>query len=235
MIEDMGLLTGDVVIVTGAAGGLGRAVVPEFLTQGAQVWGVLAPSEPDPFSHPRFSPIVADLNSREGAETAVGRVMGAAGKVDVLAHLVGGFAGGQPVEETDEGTWRRMMSLNLYTAVHMVRAVLPHMMSARHGRILAIGTRTAVEPVAGLCAYNASKAALIALIRTIAQEGKSAGITANVLLPSVIDTPANRAANPGADYSKWVPPAAIASLLAFLASRSASDVTGAVIPIYGRM
>ena len=228
------MLSDRVVIVTGAAGGLGRGVVPEILRQGARVWAVLAPSEENPFRAAGIAAVPANLVERAGAESAAGTVMEAEGRIDALIHLAGGFAGGRPAAETDDETWRHMLSLNLNTAVNIIRATLPHMLAARHGRILAIGTRTAVEPVAGLSAYNASKAALVALIRTLALEVKNAGVTANILLPSVIDTPANRASNPGADYSKWVKPESIASLLAFLASGAAADISGAVIPVYGR-
>jgi len=230
----MGHLTGRVVLITGAAGGLGRAVVAEFLNQGARVWGVLAPGETNPFPENAPAVLRADLSSPEQAAGAVREVLQAAGRLDALVHLVGGFAGGEPLHQTTEETWRRMMTLNLDTAFHIFRSALPPMLEARRGRILAIGTRTAVEPVAKLCAYNVSKAGLVALIRTLALEVKNTGVTANIVLPSVIDTPANRAANPDADYSRWVKPELIAALLAFLASDAASDINGAVIPIYGR-
>lgn len=226
-------LAGKAVLITGAAGGLGRAVVKEFADQGADVWAVLAPGEPDPFQG-AVRTLQADLTEPAGAETAVRSVLGAAGSLDALVHLVGGFAGGEPAASTSDETWRRMFALNLDAAFYAIRAALAPMLEARSGRILAIGTRTALEPAANLCAYNASKAALVSLIRTVALEVKDSGVTANIVLPSVIDTPANRAANPGADHSRWVKPESIASLLAFLASDAASAINGAVIPIYGR-
>lgn len=228
-------MTGRVVLISGAAGGLGRAVVAEFQNQGARVWGLLAPGEANPFPEDAPAVLRADLSSAEQAAGAVRAVVQAAGRLDALVHLVGGFAGGEPLHQTTEETWRRMMTLNLDTAFHIIRAALPPMLEARQGRILAIGARTAVEPAANLSAYNVSKAGLVALIRTVALEVKNAGITANIVLPSVIDTPANRAANPNADYSRWVKPESIAALLAFLASDAASDINGAVIPIYGRV
>jgi NAD(P)-dependent dehydrogenase (short-subunit alcohol dehydrogenase family) len=227
-------MTGRVVLISGAAGGLGRAVVAEFLNQGARVWGLFAPGEANPFPEDAPAVLRADLSSAEQAAGAVRAVVQAAGRLDALVHLVGGFAGGEPLHQTSEESWRRMMTLNLDTAFHIIRAALPPMLEARQGRILAIGTRTAVEPAANLSAYNVSKAGLVALIRTVALEVKNAGVTANIVLPSVIDTPANRAANPNADYSRWVKPESIAALLAFLASDAASDINGAVIPIYGR-
>ena len=230
----MGQFTKQVVVITGATGGLGGAVVHAFLSEGATVWGILGPSSPSRIADPNFATVVADLTVPAEAAAAVRKVIEVSGKIDVLLHLTGGFAGGKPAAETDDATWNRMLDLNLRTAVHMVRAVLPHMLGAGKGRIVAIGSRTGVEPAAGLSAYGVSKAALIALMRTIAVEVHNSGVTANIVLPSVIDTPANRAGSPGADFSKWVQPESIARLLLFLASDAAADVNGAVIPIYGR-
>jgi len=230
----MGQFTDRVVIVTGATGGLGGAVVKAFLAEGATVWGVMTHSESNPLTDPKWSAVSADLTVPEGAAAAVKTVIEASGRIDALVHLVGGFAGGKPVAETDDATWDRMLKLNLNAAFYTARAVLPLMLRAGTGRIVAIGSRTGVEPAATLSAYAVSKAGVIMLIRTIAAEVRNSGVTANVVLPSVIDTPANRASNPGADFSKWVKPESIARLLLFLASDAAADVNGAVIPIYGR-
>jgi NAD(P)-dependent dehydrogenase (short-subunit alcohol dehydrogenase family) len=230
----MGQFTNQVVVITGATGGLGSAVVHAFLSEGATVWGVLGPSSPSRIEHPNLATVTADLTVPAEAEAAVQTVIEASGKIDVLLHLTGGFAGGKPVAETDDAVWGRMLSLNLYTAIYMARAVLPHMLQTGKGRIVAIGSRTGVEPAAGLSAYGVSKAALIALMRTIAAEVRDSRVTANVVLPSVIDTPANRAASPAADFTKWVQPESIARLLLFLASGAAADINGAVIPIYGQ-
>jgi NAD(P)-dependent dehydrogenase (short-subunit alcohol dehydrogenase family) len=175
------------------------------------------------------------LTRPEEAARAVQAVRSRFGRLDVLLHLAGGFEGGTPVAQTDDGVWNRMFDLNLNAAFYTARAVLPSMLEAKYGRIVAIGSKTAVEPVATLAAYGASKAALVALIRTIALEVKRSGVTANVVLPSVIDTPANRAADPGADFSRWVKPESIARLLLWFASDAAADVNGAVVPIYGRV
>ena len=179
---------------------------------------------------PRLRWIAADLT--QVAECA--RVATEAGLVDVLVHLVGGFAGGKPVPATDDETWDRMMNLNLRPAFYMIRAVLPGMIKRKRGRILAVGSRTGAQPAATLSAYGASKAGLTSLIQAVALENTENGITANVILPSVIDTPVNRAAMPSMDHSKWVRPESIAKLLVWLASEDASDVNGAAIPIYGR-
>ena len=125
------------------------------------------------------------------------------------------------------------MNLNLRSAFNICRAVLPQMRKARGGRVIAIGARSAVAPKAYLSAYCASKAALVSLIRTAALEGKDDGITANVILPGTLDTPANRADSPSADFSKWVPPAKVASLALWLCSKEASEISGALIPVYG--
>jgi NAD(P)-dependent dehydrogenase (short-subunit alcohol dehydrogenase family) len=223
-----------VILITGATGGLGDPVTKMFLDAGAMVAGVWSTSKPRDLQASRFMGVQADLTTAAGARSAVEQVLKEAKRIDGLLHLLGGFAGGKPVAETDDETWDRMMRLNLNAAFYTMRAVLPHMLKARQGRIVAIGSRTGVEPVAALSAYGASKAGLIALVRTIAAEVKDAGITANVVLPSVIDTPANRQAFPNADFSKWVKPEAIANLLLWLASDAAADVNGAVIPIYGR-
>jgi len=157
-----------------------------------------------------------------------------AAPVDTLLHLVGGFAGGQPVAETPDETWEKMLDLNLRSAYTIFRAVLPGMLKAGKGRIVAVGARAALDPMANFAAYSVSKAALVALVKTVALEVKDTGVTANVVLPSVIDTPANRAAMPSADASKWVTPESIAGLLVWLTSDAARDVNGAAIPIYGR-
>ncbi|MGH9594164.1 MAG: SDR family NAD(P)-dependent oxidoreductase, partial [Bryobacteraceae bacterium] len=148
-------------------------------------------------------------------------------------HLVGGFAGGQFVDATADDTIDRMLDMNFRAAFHTLRAVLPGMRAQGGGRIVAIGSRAAIDPSPGLSAYAASKAALVSLIRNVAAEYKDAGITANVVLPGTMDTPANRAAMPAADPSKWVKPAHVASLLLYLASDQAAPISGAVIPIYG--
>ncbi len=221
------------VLITGANGGLGRAVTKTFLEAGATAAGVYLPGPP-PVEHERFFGIEADLSTPEGAAAAVERARSRTGRLDALIHLVGGFAGGKPVAETDDATWKRMLDMNLNSAFYAMRASLPALLGAGRGRIVAVGSRTAVEPVAGLSAYGVSKAALVALVRTVALEVKDTGVTANAVLPSVIDTPANRAANPKADFTKWVKPGSIAQLILWLASDAAADVNGAIIPIYGK-
>lgn len=229
----MGDFDGRVFVVTGANGGLGRAVTQTFLDAGATVAGVYRSGQP-PAKHARFREYRADLGVASEAAGVFEKIAADLGRVDGLIHLVGGFAGGAPVEDTPDETWKLMLDVNLNAAFYAIRAALKAMRPAGRGRIVAVGSRTGVEPAAKFAAYGVSKAALIALVRTVALEVRDSGITANAVLPSVIDTPANRAAMPGADYSRWVSPDAIARLIAFLASDAAADVNGAAIPIYGR-
>ncbi|MGA7399333.1 MAG: SDR family NAD(P)-dependent oxidoreductase, partial [Candidatus Sulfotelmatobacter sp.] len=173
------------------------------------------------------------ISSREGAKSLVDQVVARFGRLDVLAHTVGGFAGGQTIAGTDDDTFQRMLDLNLNSVFHILRAAIPALRQMGNGRIIAIGSRAALEPGAGVGAYSASKAAMVSLIRTVALENKDAGLTANVILPGTMDTPANRKSIPNADFSKWVQPSTVASLITWLASDAGKDINGAVIPVYG--
>jgi NAD(P)-dependent dehydrogenase (short-subunit alcohol dehydrogenase family) len=226
-------MTGKVVLVTGANGGLGTHVTQAFLDAGATVIGTSRKIQQTDFKSSNFTALAAELLTGEDARKLVGQVVARFGRIDVLAHTVGGFAGGQPVAETDDATFQRMFDVNLNSMFHMLRAAIPVLRKAGNGRIIAIGSRAALEPGAGVGAYSASKAAMVSLIRTVALENKDAGLTANVILPGTIDTPTNRKAMPNADFSKWVRPATIASLIIWLAGDAGKDVNGAVIPLYG--
>ncbi len=221
-------------LVTGANGGLGTHVTKALLDAGFAVVGLAPKILQSDINHSNFTPLPASLDSLEDAKKAADSVIARFGKIDVLAHLVGGFAGGPTVADTDDATFQRMFDLNLTSAFHILRAVIPHMRKAGGGRIVAIGSRAAESPGPTVGAYSASKAALVSLIRTVALENKDAGITANVILPGTMDTPANRKAMPGADVSQWVQPASVASLIVCLAGDAGKDVTGAAIPVYGR-
>ena len=228
------MLDQKVVLITGAKGGLGTYVTQTFLGAGATVIGVSRSISAADFPGDRFVAMPAELSSGENARALADAVVKQHQRIDVLVHLVGGFAGGKPVAETDDATLDRMLDLNLKSAFHITRAALPHMRQKRSGRILAIGSRAAVEPQAAIGVYSASKAALVSLIRTIALENKDTCITANVILPGTMDTPANRASDPNADFAKWIQPAQVAALLLHLASDAGAQINGAVIPIYGR-
>jgi NAD(P)-dependent dehydrogenase (short-subunit alcohol dehydrogenase family) len=226
-------MQGKVVLVTGANGGLGTYVTQAFLDAGAIVVGTSRKIQQSDFNHPNFTALPAEISTREGAKVLVDQVVAHFGKLDVLAHTVGGFAGGQSIVDTDEVTFQRMLDLNLNCVFHILREVLPPLRKSGDGRVIAIGSRAALEPGAGVGAYSASKAAMVSLVRTVALENKDAGLTANVILPGTMDTPANRKAIPNADFSKWVRPATVASLITWLAGGAGKDVNGAVIPVYG--
>jgi NAD(P)-dependent dehydrogenase (short-subunit alcohol dehydrogenase family) len=223
-----------VALVTGANGGLGTHVTKAFLDAGFLVAGLAPRIQPNSFEHPNFTAVPATLKNLDEARKVVETVVARFSKIDLLIHTVGGFAGGQTVADTDDATWQRMFDMNVNSTFHILRAVIPIMRAARSGRIVAIGSRAAESPGAKVGAYSASKAAVVSLIRTVAIENKDLGITANAILPGTIDTPANRAAMPGADVSTWVKPASIASLILWLASDAGKDVTGAAIPVYGQ-
>src|SRR5688572_16797041 len=157
-----------IALITGANGGLGNSVTQAFLNAHATVIGVSRSIEASDFPDSRFVAMPAQLSSAEAAQSVTDAVIARHQRIDVLVHLVGGFAGGQPIAETNDATFNEMFEMNLRSAFHILRAVVPHMRRQRSGRIFAIGSRAAVEPKANTGAYNASKAALVSLIRTLA-------------------------------------------------------------------
>ena len=227
-------MKGKVVLVTGANGGLGTYVTQAFLDTGATVIGTSRKIQQSAFNNPNFTALPAEISSGEGTNVLVAQVVAGFGKLDVLAHTVGGFAGGQSIAEPDDVTFQRMFDLNLNSVFHILRAAILPLRQTGAGRIIAIGSRAALEPGPGVGAYSASKAAMVSLIRTVALENKVAGVTANVILPGTMDTPANRNAMLNADFSKWVRPETVASLVTWLAGDAGKDVNGAVIPVYGK-
>lgn len=226
-------MQGKVVLVTGADGGLGTSVTQAFLESGATVVGTSRKIQQSAFNSPNFTAMSAELSTLAAAKVLVDQVVARFGKLDILAHTVGGFAGGQSITETDDATFQRMMDMNLNSVFHMLRASVPALRATKAGRIIAIGSRAAVAPGAGVGAYSASKAAMVSLIQTVALENKDAGMTANVILPGTMDTPMNRKFMPNADFSKWVRPSTVAALMVWLASDAGREVNGAVIPVYG--
>jgi len=229
-----------VVIVTGAAGNLGHAVAEAMERAGAR--RVLVDRSTDRLArfYPRADTTrtllvngvdLADASqARRLMETAVGHFR----HIDVLVNTVGGFAGGKRVHEDDPANWEKMFRINLHTALNACRAVIPQLLRNGGGRIVNIAARAALSGVPTLGAYSASKSAVIRLTESLAGELKDQNITVNCVLPGTIDTPQNRQDMPQADFSKWVPPAAIADAILFLASDAARAVTGAVLPVYGR-
>ena len=226
----------DVVIVTGAAGNLGAALCGVLTRQGCRVVAVdrdAAAVRARVAAEPALLVAPADLTDPSGCADVVARTVAALGRVDALAHTVGGFAMAGIAEAGPE-FWESMRRVNLYTTVNMVRAVWPRMQEAGHGSIVAIGAQPALRATAGMSAYAATKAAVLRLIESAADEGKPLGIRANAVLPGIIDTPQNRAAMPDADTSRWVTPGQVAEAIAFLLSDAASGVTGALLPVTGR-
>jgi NAD(P)-dependent dehydrogenase (short-subunit alcohol dehydrogenase family) len=226
-------MNGKVVLVTGANGGLGNAVTQALLNAGATVVGTSRKIAPKEFLSPNFTGISGEISSLAAAQAIVAQAVSQHGRLDALVHLVGGFAGGKAIADTDDATMQRMLDMNFNCVFHVLRATLPALRGSGAGRIVAIGSRAAVDPGPGVGAYSASKAAMVSLIRTVAAENKDAGVTANAILPGTMDTPANRTAMPQADFTKWVQPNNVASLVVWLASAAGKDVNGAVIPIYG--
>lgn len=225
-------LAGKIALVTGANGGLGTSVTQAFLNAGATVVGLSRKIDQSQFSSPAFFAVSAELSSGPSAKKAVDEIIARHKGIDILAHLVGGFAGGSRIDETEDAIFQQMFEVNVDAAFYVLRAVLTHMRRAKSGRIIAIGSRAAEDPGPGVGAYSASKAAVVSLIKTVARENRDLGITANIILPGTMDTAANRRGMPKADFSTWVRTESVASLTLWLAGEG--DVTGAVIPVYGK-
>jgi NAD(P)-dependent dehydrogenase (short-subunit alcohol dehydrogenase family) len=225
-----------VVIVTGAGGNAGSAATRLLAARGATIVAVdrtartLVGALP---GGPHLAEAGVDLTDAQECKALADRVLAATGRIDALVHTVGSFRAA-PLAEADDALWDLMMAVNLKTTLNMARAVVPAMREAGHGAIVSIAAGAALKAPAGLAAYAASKSAVIRLTESLADELKADGITVNTVLPSIIDTPQNRAAMPKADPAKWVTPEQVAEVLAFLVSPAASGVTGAAVPITGR-
>ncbi len=223
-----------VVVITGAKGGLGSHVTRRFLKNGDRVIGASRNIQSSDFADTNFTAVPTDFTDFHSVQHLAEIVIADYARIDVLIHVVGGFAGGKPLHETDEETWSQMLDQNLTAAFHVVKAVIPHMRRAGSGRFIAVGSKAAEQPHANIGAYIVSKAALVTLVKTVAIENAESGIIANAVLPGTMDTPANRAAMPNADRSTWVSPADVAETIFWLASNAASQVNGAAIPVSGR-
>jgi NAD(P)-dependent dehydrogenase (short-subunit alcohol dehydrogenase family) len=224
-------------IVTGGTGGLGAAVVERLLADGWRVvvpWIVEAELE-RVAPRDRLELVRADLFDPDAVSTLVDTA-GAYNETPLrgLVNLVGGFAAGGKVHETAVEEFDQQFRLNLRPTYLVTQAVLPRMLEHAPGSIVCVGTRAALQPFPGAAGYIASKAAVIAFAQAVAAEYKHDCVRCNVILPSVIDTPANRAAMPNADHDKWVKPAEIATVIAHLLSDDAAAISGAAIPVYGR-
>jgi NAD(P)-dependent dehydrogenase (short-subunit alcohol dehydrogenase family) len=176
-----------------------------------------------------------DLTQPSDVRDLVNAVVAHFGRLDAVLNTVGGWSGGKPVEEVSVEEWDHMLSLNLRSAFLLSRAALPPMLKLGWGRIVHVSSKTAVDPRAKQAGYAVAKMGLITLTEVIAAEVKGSGVTANVILPSIIDTPDNREAMPKADTSKWVPPEQIAATMRFLCSEKSASINGARIPMYGEI
>lgn len=231
-------MRGRVVIVSGGTGALGQSICLTFLRAGATVCAPYVVEEEQVALRGRVGSADAgrlemapcDVTNEAAVAAYAAQIVERHRRIDVLVNAVGGFAGGD-LASTPLAEWNRMMTLNLSTAVVACRAVLPSMTGARWGRIVNVASRAVVPPQGGFIAYTVSKAAVITLTQALAQEVRPHGITVNAVLPSTMDTPANRRAMPDADRSGWVSTEAVARVIVFLASEDAAAVTGAAVPV----
>ena len=215
-----------VALITGATGGLGSAVVPAFESAGYSVVGCDA-AHPD--AAMRF-----DVTDPAAAATAVRGIIADRGRIDVLVNLVGAWRPQPPVSEISDEDWDGLFDINFKSVLVMSRAVLPHMIERGSGRIINVGARQGERGVGGNGPYSVAKAGVLALTEVMADETRDSGITVNAVVPSVIDTPGNRAGMPDADFDTWVPPAQLAATMVFLAGDEAASISGDRIHVFNR-
>ena len=229
-----------VVVITGAAGNLGSAVVRAFEAHGASL--VLLDREEGRLQEtfPTISGMdkhllvdLVEMTSKDSVDDAISKAVAHHGQVDVLVNTVGGYRAGTPVHETPIETMEFLMDLNATTTFLSCQAAIPHMLKAGSGKIINIGARQGMKGLAKSGVYAMSKSAVLRLTESLSAELKREGINVNAVLPGTIDTTVNREAMPDADYSRWVTPQAISEVILFLASDSASAVHGALIPVFG--
>jgi NAD(P)-dependent dehydrogenase (short-subunit alcohol dehydrogenase family) len=226
-------MNGKVVVITGALGALGKVVTEEALARGARVAAVdHAPSQIPP-APDRIELGGVDLSDAAQAKKAIDAAAAHFGRLDALINIAGAFAF-ETVADGDPKTWQRMYAINLLTALNASRSALPHLAVSPSARIVNVGAMAALQAGAGMGPYAASKAGVHRLTEALAAEWKGK-ITVNAVLPSIIDTAANRASMPKADFSKWVTPHELAEVILFLVSDAASAVTGALLPVSGRV
>ena len=227
-----------IAIVTGGAGALGGAVTNRLLADGAHVCVPLEVATHGDALRARVAPAarervfmdVVDVTDLGAMTRFADAVVERHGRVDVLVTIVGGFAGGALVE-TDRATWDRMLAMNLTSTFVATRAVVPHMVTAGRGRVVTIGSRAVIPPGPGFIAYTTAKAGVIAFTLALSRELAPHGITVNSILPSTMDTPANRAAMPDSDRGGWVPVESVADAIAFLVRDESAHVSGALLPV----
>lgn len=229
-----------IAVVTGGTGALGQAVVPLLVRRNFKVAiTYIVPEEATDLEdrldldEDQILLRRVDTTDPEAVNVFMKETVEAFGGINVLCSLVGGWAGGRDVAETDNVRFDRMIDLNLRSTFYTLRAAIPHMLESDWGRIIAVGSKAAMDTPAGQAAFNMAKAGVAALIKSTARELEDSNVTANVILPTVIDTPATRAALPYADYVDWPTPNEIAAVIDFLASPASRVITGAAIPVHG--
>ena len=228
-----------IVLVTGAAGNLGFAVAQAFRTAGAGLVLVdrarerLAELYADWLPADDIWLATADLTDEQSVADMAATVLAEAGRVDVLVNVAGGFSMGTAVHKTELATWEFMLNLNAKSVLLTSKAFVPQMIARGDGKIISVAARAGLEGKAKMGVYTVSKAAVIRLTESLADELKEHSINVNCILPGTIDTPQNRAAMPNANVAKWVAPAELANVILFLASPAASAVQGAAVPVYG--
>jgi NAD(P)-dependent dehydrogenase (short-subunit alcohol dehydrogenase family) len=231
-----------VILVTGGTGGLGREVTMAFLEAGARVVvtfqlaeefaAVVSAADRTGTAPPEGTSV--DVTDSAAVEKFIAEIIAKHGRLDVLVNTVGGYAGGKNLWETDPGTYDRMLQLNLKAGFVLAQAIVPAMIRQNRGWIVNIASKAAFDHGAGGALYAASKAGALALFDSLAAEVKPYNINVNTVLPSIIDTAANRKAMPGADFAKWPKPEEIARVILFLCSEEARVIHGAAIPVYGK-
>lgn len=226
-----------VVVLSGGAGGAGLAITQIFAEQGDRVYVVEREetrARVEGLGLAQVGFIGADVFDENGVQRAMEQIVAERGRLDVLVNIVGGYAAGQPIHELDLATWEEMMRLNLRSAFLMSKYAARPMIARRWGRIINFSSRAARDTAANAGAYAVSKAGVIALTEVQAKELVHEHITVNAILPSIIDTPANRAAMPRAEHDRWPKPEEVARVIRFLASDDAALISGTSIPVYGR-
>lgn len=229
-------LEGRCIVVTGGFGALGRALARRLIEDGARVALVDRAVEPAAALPAGVSTAIGavDLGDESACIAAYEQVREALGAIDGVVNVAGGFTW-EPVESGSLETWDRMYEMNVRTAVVSCRAALSHLIATGNGRIVNVGALAALKAGLGMAAYAASKSGVVRLTESLAEELKDRGVTVNAVLPSIIDTPTNRADMPDADFSRWVPPEKLSAVISFLLSDDASAVTGASLPVAGRV